>query len=82
MHHRPLALVSGCFSTAIRPVTSTQSRFWYWFRFMPLAMRPMNWMSFSQQVMTKRPGQWMPGYFLEWHMISFMWTILPAQRSG
>ena len=47
-----------------------------------LAMRPMNWMSFSQQVMTKRPGQWMPGYFLEWHMISFMWTILPAQRSG
>ena len=42
-----------------------QSRFLYALRSLPLATTPTNWMSFSQQVITKRPGQWTPGNFLE-----------------
>ena len=38
-------------------------------------------MSFSQHTMAKRPGQWTPLNFLEWHIRALKVTVMPSYRS-
>ena len=44
----------------------------------PLHTRARNCISLLQHTMAKRPGQWMPGNFLEWHISALYRTVTPS----